>query len=138
MNLDDHRRAIDALDREILERLNERARHAQAIGGLKGGSAAYRPEREAQVLRGLHAANAGPLPGLTCWNSVICHSWPSITSTSPFLKSAVEATVFYVSYTMVSSLGNRVSNSGSAPEGADGPPPTTSVSSIRTPPRSAR
>lgn len=62
MTLDDHRKAIDALDREILERLNQRAKHAQAIGGLKGGSAAYRPERETQVLRGLHAANAGPLP----------------------------------------------------------------------------
>src|SRR5579875_1808133 len=36
---------------------------------------------------------AGPLPGLTCWNSTIVHSWPSITSTSPFLKSAVVATV---------------------------------------------
>ncbi len=56
-----HRQAIDKLDREILERLNERARHAQAIGALKAGSAAYRPEREAQVVRGLHAVNAGPL-----------------------------------------------------------------------------
>lgn len=57
-----HRQAIDALDREILARLNERARHAQAIGEIKGGAAAYRPEREAQVLRGLHTDNAGPLP----------------------------------------------------------------------------
>jgi chorismate mutase/prephenate dehydratase len=62
LTLDAHRKAIDALDREILEHLNERAKHAQAIGGLKGASAAYRPEREAQVLRGLHAANTGPLP----------------------------------------------------------------------------
>ena len=54
--------SIDALDREILARLNERAKHAQAIGELKGGAAAYRPERETQVLRGLHAANKGPLP----------------------------------------------------------------------------
>ena len=57
-----HRAAIDALDRELLARLNERARHAQAIGELKGGGAAYRPERETQVLRGLHAENKGPLP----------------------------------------------------------------------------
>jgi chorismate mutase / prephenate dehydratase len=56
-----HREAIDALDREILERLNARARHAQAIGALKGGTAAYRPEREAQVLRRLQAENGGPL-----------------------------------------------------------------------------
>ncbi len=45
-----HRAAIDALDREILARLNARAAHAQAIGKLKEGGAAYRPEREAQVL----------------------------------------------------------------------------------------
>jgi chorismate mutase/prephenate dehydratase len=61
MSLDEHRKAIDALDREILERLNARARHAQAIGELKGGALAYRPERETQVLQGLHAENAGPL-----------------------------------------------------------------------------
>ena len=57
-----HRAAIDALDREVLAQLNERARHAQAIGTLNGAEAAYRPEREAQVLAALHARNAGPLP----------------------------------------------------------------------------
>jgi chorismate mutase/prephenate dehydratase len=59
-----HRDAIDALDREILARLSERARHAQAIGKLKEGSGApaYRPEREAQVLAGIAGANPGPLP----------------------------------------------------------------------------
>jgi chorismate mutase/prephenate dehydratase len=56
-----HRTAIDALDRDILASLNARAKHAQAIGQLKEGSAAYRPEREAQVLARLAAANAGPL-----------------------------------------------------------------------------
>lgn len=58
-----HREAIDVLDREILARMNARAGHAQAIGALKagGGGAAYRPEREAQVLAGLAADNAGPL-----------------------------------------------------------------------------
>ncbi len=58
-----HRAAIDALDGEILERLNARARHAQAIGEIKGSGTAYRPEREAQVLAGLAARNAGPLSG---------------------------------------------------------------------------
>ena len=58
-----HREAIDRLDRELLSRLNERARHAQAIGALKAGSGApaYRPERESQVLSGLLDANTGPL-----------------------------------------------------------------------------
>ena len=60
-----HRDAIDALDREILARLSERARHAQAIGKLKEGTGApaYRPEREAQVLAKLAAENPGPLSG---------------------------------------------------------------------------
>ena len=57
-----HRAAIDALDREILERLSARARHALAIGALKGAGGAYRPERETQVISALHARNAGPLP----------------------------------------------------------------------------
>ena len=56
-----HREAIDALDREILAKLNARAAHAKAIGALKGGAAAYRPEREAQILSRLIAENAGPL-----------------------------------------------------------------------------
>ncbi len=55
-----HRSAIDALDRELLRLLSERARHAQAIGALKNGPA-YRPEREAQVLRHVQVNNPGPL-----------------------------------------------------------------------------
>ena len=54
------RAAIDALDRELLHLISERARHAQAIGALKNGPA-YRPEREAQVLRRVQAENDGPL-----------------------------------------------------------------------------
>ena len=59
-----HRTAIDALDREILARLNERAVHARAIGELKAGdgASAWRPDREAQVLTRLTAQNTGPLP----------------------------------------------------------------------------
>jgi chorismate mutase/prephenate dehydratase len=56
-----HRQAIDALDREILVRLNARAEHAKAIGVLKGSGMAYRPEREAQVLSRLQGENRGPL-----------------------------------------------------------------------------
>jgi len=56
-----HREAIDAIDREILARLNARAAHAQAIGKLKAGGVAYRPEREAQVLARLQKENTGPL-----------------------------------------------------------------------------
>ena len=55
-----HRAAIDVLDRELLRLISERARHAQAIGALKNGPA-YRPEREAQVLRRVQAEHGGPL-----------------------------------------------------------------------------
>ena len=40
----------------------ERATHAAAIGRLKGDGPVYRPEREAEVLRRVAAANPGPLP----------------------------------------------------------------------------
>ena len=57
------RKRIDALDDRLVKLLSARARLAQRIGGLKQG-AAYRPEREAQVLRRILAANRGPLaPG---------------------------------------------------------------------------
>src|SRR4051794_10109953 len=36
--------------------------------------------------------NAGPLPGLTCWNSTTDQSWPSRFSTMPFFRSFVDAT----------------------------------------------
>ena len=66
MSMDDkllpHRDAIDAIDRQILTLLNERATHARAIGALKGTGAVYRPEREAQVLRRIKDLNEGPLP----------------------------------------------------------------------------
>jgi chorismate mutase/prephenate dehydratase len=55
---------IDQVNDRILEALNERARLAREIGTLKVGQA-YRPEREAQVLRRIKEANRGPLPDET-------------------------------------------------------------------------
>ena len=55
---------IDEVNERILEALNERARLAREIGTLKVGQA-YRPEREAQVLRRIKEANRGPLSGET-------------------------------------------------------------------------
>ncbi|NWG87748.1 MAG: prephenate dehydratase [Hydrogenophilaceae bacterium] len=60
--LEQLRAQIDALDDRLLGLLNERAKLAQAVGHVKGGSLVYRPEREAQVLRRLTEANAGPMP----------------------------------------------------------------------------
>jgi len=57
------RAQIDAVDRELLALLNRRAGLALQVGEVKKaeGSVAFRPEREAQVIDGLKAANAGPL-----------------------------------------------------------------------------
>jgi chorismate mutase / prephenate dehydratase len=57
------RAQIDALDRELLATLNRRAALALDVGALKKreGSPVFRPEREAQVIDGLKAANPGPL-----------------------------------------------------------------------------
>ncbi|MGI9291906.1 MAG: chorismate mutase, partial [Gammaproteobacteria bacterium] len=61
------REKIDALDEQIQTLINERAGHAKAIGEAKmrgnGDSKVdfYRPEREAQVLRGVAERNEGPL-----------------------------------------------------------------------------
>ncbi|MBV8659629.1 MAG: prephenate dehydratase [Burkholderiales bacterium] len=60
--LKSHRDAIDALDVQILQLLNERANHARTIGELKGSGVVYRPEREAQVLTRIKQLNKGPLP----------------------------------------------------------------------------
>ena len=56
-----HRAEIDALDEKIAALLNARAARAAAIGKLKANGGAYRPEREAEVLRRIAGANRGPL-----------------------------------------------------------------------------
>jgi chorismate mutase/prephenate dehydratase len=55
------RKQIDRLDDELLRLLNQRASLAQQAGALKQGEPAYRPEREAEILRRMSRANAGPL-----------------------------------------------------------------------------
>jgi chorismate mutase / prephenate dehydratase len=55
------RAEIDALDADILAKLNARAALARKVGSLKIGQA-YRPEREAEVLRRIKETNQGPLP----------------------------------------------------------------------------
>lgn len=56
---------IDAIDAQLLELLNARAKCAQQVGEIKGKYGEhghiYRPEREAQVLRRLQELNQGPL-----------------------------------------------------------------------------
>ena len=62
--LQKNRKAIDALDAEILALLNKRAEHARVIGRIKqenGAVELYDPAREAELLRRLSAANQGPI-----------------------------------------------------------------------------
>jgi chorismate mutase / prephenate dehydratase len=60
-DIDKLRKEIDALDDELVERLQKRAAMAKKIGELKGGGPAYRPEREAEVLKRV-SASKGNLP----------------------------------------------------------------------------
>jgi chorismate mutase/prephenate dehydratase len=67
---------IDTTDRELLALLNRRAALADEVGALKRaeGSAVFRPEREAQVIAGLQALNAGPLRAVnvgTIWREIM-------------------------------------------------------------------
>jgi chorismate mutase/prephenate dehydratase len=64
MTLHDHRKAIDRLDEEIVQLLNQRTRHVLEIGAikLKAGEEIYAPQRESAVLERICKANVGPLP----------------------------------------------------------------------------
>lgn len=55
------RQKIDALDTRLVELLSARARLAQQAWHAKGNASAYKPEREAQVLRWVRELNKGPL-----------------------------------------------------------------------------
>ena len=62
-SLSEIRRKIDALDARLVQLLSARARQAQNAWQAKGGTAAYKPEREAQILRRARELNKGPLSG---------------------------------------------------------------------------
>jgi chorismate mutase/prephenate dehydratase len=76
---------IDAIDDQLLKLVNERADLAMRIGALKGDGPVYRPEREAQVLRRIAAANPGPLPG-----EAIEHLFAELISACRSLEHALE------------------------------------------------
>ncbi len=62
-DLDDLRKRIDLLDESLVKLLNARAACALEIGRVKRdlGMKVYQPEREAEVLKNVQAANHGPL-----------------------------------------------------------------------------
>jgi chorismate mutase / prephenate dehydratase len=78
------RTGIDQVDRELLTLLNRRAALANEVGELKRGegSPVFRPEREAQVINGLQAANPGPLK-----DNNIAHIWREIMSACRALEA---------------------------------------------------
>ena len=59
-----HRKAIDELDAQIVELLNERTQHVLAIGEIKtaAGGSIYAPHREKAVLDKVSKLNPGPVP----------------------------------------------------------------------------
>jgi chorismate mutase/prephenate dehydratase len=65
MDLPEIRRQIDRIDKEILDRLNERIRLAVDVGRIKRqeGLDVYVPSREEEILDKLSAACSGPLTG---------------------------------------------------------------------------
>ncbi len=62
-SLADLRAQIDALDRQLLDLLNQRAKVAQEVGEVKKreGSPFFRPDRVAQVIEHIQKTNQGPL-----------------------------------------------------------------------------
>ena len=66
MDIEDWRRKIDELDRQIVALISERARAAQAIGRLKRTSSlpVYEPGREKVIFENVRSANHGPLPDI--------------------------------------------------------------------------
>jgi chorismate mutase len=64
MSIEEWRRRIDEIDKNLVELLNERSHCVVEIGKIKRttGEPLYQPERENQVLDGVVRANPGPLP----------------------------------------------------------------------------
>jgi chorismate mutase len=65
MDIEDWRRKIDELDRQLVSLLSERARAAIEIGALKRNTnlPVYEPDRERVVFENVQKLNNGPLPG---------------------------------------------------------------------------
>jgi chorismate mutase-like protein len=66
MDIAEWRKKIDALDRKMVELLNERARAAQEIGRLKRSTdmPIYEPDREKKIAENVKALNHGPISDL--------------------------------------------------------------------------
>jgi len=85
-NLADLRVQIDALDKELLTLLNQRALVAEQVGEVKKreGTPFFRPDRVAQVIEKIQQANKGPLK-----NEHVAAVWREIMSACLALESPV-------------------------------------------------
>jgi len=83
MSLDELRKKIDAIDQQLVELLNERARIVVEIGKLKNQTAGqiYAPDREKVVFEKIVKANKGPLPDKT-----LRAIWRELMSGSLFIE----------------------------------------------------
>jgi chorismate mutase len=66
MDIEDWRKKIDELDRQIVALISARAEAAREIGKLKRSTSLpiYEPNREKVIFQNVHAANKGPLPDI--------------------------------------------------------------------------
>ena len=85
-NLADLRVQIDALDKQLLTLLNQRAVVAEKVGEVKKreGTPFFRPDRVAQVIEKIQQANKGPLK-----NEHVAAVWREIMSACLALESPV-------------------------------------------------
>jgi chorismate mutase/prephenate dehydratase len=83
MSLDELRKRIDELDKELVELLNERARVVIEVGRHKNktGKPVYAPDREKEVFEKITRANKGPLP-----DKCLVAVWRELMSGSFFLE----------------------------------------------------
>ncbi len=87
MNLAALRRQIDALDRQLVRLLGQRARRSLAIARLKraAGLRLFHHAREKQIAENVARANRGPLP-----DRCVQHIWVQILQQT---RKAVRATL---------------------------------------------
>jgi len=66
VDIEDWRKKIDELDRQIVALISERALAARAIGQLKqvNSQPIYEPNREKVIFENVRKANHGPLPDI--------------------------------------------------------------------------
>ena len=101
---------IDALDTQLLNLLNERAKLAQAVGHVKQkyNQPVFRPEREAQVLEKIAQRNPGPLP-----SHHLQALWREVMSVCRAMEEAVKVAFLgpagtYTEQAMVKQFGHAI------------------------------